>query len=578
MLPGKREPVAGAEDQAAESLVGTIVGGKYRVAARLGDERSLVFEAIDRDDGTKLALKVVGVDLRAHAAAVDRFRREAAAIVGLEHENLVPCLAWGVDEGLKVLYTASPLLEGVALDQALRPGPPDVERGLTVARQILSGLEAIHLKNLVHGGLKPANVFLERTAQGPVARLLDLGLVRGSTAGKRVGMPVHVSPEQLSGKGRTALSDVYAAGSVVYEILAGRPAFSAESPGKLAAKHFNEAPSPGPLLKRGVPEKLAQVVIKALAKDPEKRHGGAHAFAAALEEASGRPGARTPLPAKSPTPSGSHPKVDLAAQAALQPPGTKTKPIRVPESLRDPKVTPMARPREPGPEGGPPTKVVGWLWCDPLPPFALGSGPVVKIGRADSSDIVLPHPSVSRVHAVVFVSGEKLILEDRSTLGTYVNGSRVSTGPVAPGDNIVIGPYEIKVCAAEGPLAPKTASDADTRSLALSRAAAVEELAMAGRLDMQPLAEVLQALEFNQRSGTLVVEHKELSGEIVVIDGMPVRASLGPLLGEVAVHAMLSFKKGAYAFKTAIKASDRNLSRKFTAILLDASRNQDEEA
>jgi hypothetical protein len=156
-----------------------------------------------------------------------------------------------------------------------------------------------------------------------------------------------------------------------------------------------------------------------------------------------------------------------------------------------------------------------------------------------------------------------------------VNGERVSTGPVAAGDNIVIGPYEIKVCGAEG--APKTASDADTRSFDLSQASSVEELAMAGRLEMQPLAEVLQALEFNHRSGTLIVEHKELSGELVVIDGQPVRASLGPLLGETAVHAMLSFKKGAYAFKTAIKASDRNISRKLTAILLDATRNQDED-
>ena len=569
--------MAGIEDTQADSLVGTIVGGTYRVTGKLGDERTVVYEAIDRDDGGKHALKVVPVDLRAHAPAVDRFRREGAAIAALEHENLARCLAHGVDEGFAVLYLASPLLEGVSLEQALRQGALDMTRSLGVARQLLAALEPVHVKNLVHGGLKPANVFLERTPQGPVARLLDLGLVRGSTAGVRVGMPVHVSPEQLSGKGRTALSDIYSLGSILYELLAGRPAFSAESPGKLAAKHFHEAPAAGPLAKRGAPEKLVQAVLKALAKDPAQRHGGVRAFATALDEAVPRAGRNTPVPAKSTTPSGSHPRVDLPGASDLQPPGTKTKPIRVPESLRDPKVTPMARPREPVPESGAPAKVVGWLWCDPLPPFPLGSGPVVKIGRAETCDIVLPHPSVSRVHAVVFVSGEKLILEDRSTHGTYVNGSRVSTGPATAGDNIVIGPYEIKVCAAEGPLAPPRASDADTRSLDLSQASTVEELAMAGRLEMQPLAEVLQALEFNHRSGTLIVEHKELSGELVVIDGQPVRASLGPLLGETAVHAMLSFKKGAYAFKTAIKASDRNISRKLTAILLDATRNQDEE-
>jgi hypothetical protein len=279
----------------------------------------------------------------------------------------------------------------------------------------------------------------------------------------------------------------------------------------------------------------------------------------------------TPEPAAPPRP----PAISESLLSAAH--GSTTRKILPDEMVRARKGGATARPATPRKPADADERTVAWIWCDPMPPFPLGLAPIVRIGRSKTSDLVLPHPGVSRLHALVMVSGDRLVLEDRSTHGTYVNGNRVTTATIAPGDDVVIGPYELKICSRAIPHQQHAASEDDTRGFEPPKLAKVDEHAMSGRLETQPMVELLQGLEFNSRSGTLSVQYHEIVGELVLVDGQPVRAFLGSILGEMAIHALLSLDRGSYSFVTSVKAGERNIHKKLMTIMLDASRAMDEE-
>lgn len=215
----------------------------------------------------------------------------------------------------------------------------------------------------------------------------------------------------------------------------------------------------------------------------------------------------------------------------------------------------------------PPEQAIAWLCCDPFPPIPLGAGAVLTIGRDPECAMILPHDAVSRVHAVVRCLGKELVLEDRSTFGTWLNGKRVGQKKIVPGDNLRIGPYEIAVRFA--PARPKDGSGEETRPLGQFDANA----ALQGRLEKIALAEVLQHIEFNQKTGMLRVE----SGRLAVYEGRPIWAELGKVKGEAAILAMLALKEGSFSFVAKVEPGERTIETSFTAILLEASRRSDED-
>ncbi len=222
-------------------------------------------------------------------------------------------------------------------------------------------------------------------------------------------------------------------------------------------------------------------------------------------------------------------------------------------------------------------RIVAWLECVPFPPIPLGPTPVLTIGRGAEADLVLPHPGVSRTHAVIRAAGRALLFEDRSTYGSYVNGERVISRELAVGDALVIGPYELSVRGRDdAPAADARAVD-ETRPLALGAQDLQSADAMSGRLEKQPLTEVLQALEFNQKTGTLDLVCGDVAGRLVVYEGMPMFASFGPLEGAEAVFAMIEQRRGYYTFRRKVEAGERTLTVTITALLLEASRRLDED-
>ncbi|MEZ6187243.1 MAG: FHA domain-containing protein [Planctomycetota bacterium] len=216
-------------------------------------------------------------------------------------------------------------------------------------------------------------------------------------------------------------------------------------------------------------------------------------------------------------------------------------------------------------------RAIAWLRCAPFDPVPVGVREVFNIGRSKQGDLVLSHPSVSRVHAVIRVSGKKLLLEDRSTYGTWVNGERIMSHALVVGDTITIGPYDVLVERdSKG-----DEDDSDTRPL---RTFASSE-AIGGRIERVSLAEVLQQMEFNQKTGTLSVFSDDgVTGTLVVYDGAPMYAEFGQDRDNQAVIGMLRLKKGSFSFLNKIEPGEMTMQGTLTGILLEASRQQDEGA
>ncbi|RMG18710.1 MAG: FHA domain-containing protein, partial [Planctomycetota bacterium] len=222
-----------------------------------------------------------------------------------------------------------------------------------------------------------------------------------------------------------------------------------------------------------------------------------------------------------------------------------------------------------------PVKALAWLQCDPFPPIPVGHKPVVRLGRSRECDLVLPHESVSRVHAEVRALGNELSIEDRSTYGTTVNGERVRSSPLRPGDLVAIGPYMISV----RPTREQRALDAATTKPFRLQSKSNE--AMQGRLEKVSLAEVLQQIEFNEKTGTLRVfpDEDEGSGTLVVYEGRPVFAEFGTAKDVDAIDGMLALARGTYSFVTKVEAGEMSMEGKtLTGVLLELGRRRDEGA
>ena len=255
---------------------------RYDVEGRVGTgATSTVWKAIQRDIGRVVAIKELGGSFVDDEAALARFRREAQLLASFDHPNIVrvydfveePGRAWLVEEWVN----------GSGLDAIVRRGRLTPEQALGVLRGALLGLAHAHAAGVVHGDLHPANVLVDE--QG-VSRLVDFGLaapVDGSGADRRDtrGTPGYIDPALFN---RTALDptvDVYSAGVLLYELLAGRRLFVGGSPSEvIAAQLQHRVPDVS-----GIGPRLNDLIQRATSVRPEQRPADAAAFLAELEEA-----------------------------------------------------------------------------------------------------------------------------------------------------------------------------------------------------------------------------------------------------------------------------------------------------
>lgn len=265
--------------------------GKYRVLRCVGSgAMGNVYEAAD--GSARVAVKVLHPELAEDADVRRRFQREATVLRALDAPGIVRTLERSTEEDGR-LFLVMELLEGESLRARRDRGEPSSDA--LILRWISEAAEALdhaHARGIVHGDLKPENVFLEGPAAGPRVKLLDfgmakvVGLERLTRTGEIAGTPVYMAPELIMGTGDIdGRSDVYALGIVAYEQLAGRHPFAAKHAAKMLTEIVAGARVPLATHRPGTTADLEAAFARALAARPSDRFPSAGEFTRALTAA-----------------------------------------------------------------------------------------------------------------------------------------------------------------------------------------------------------------------------------------------------------------------------------------------------
>jgi len=257
---------------------GAVFAGRYEVKEILGaGGMGVVYRAFDRELQEPVAIKTLKPEAMAGGTvALDRFKQEIRLARRIAHRNVVRTYDLGEVNGM--YYLTMEYVEGTSLKQLIASrGRLPVAVTLTVGKQLCRALEVAHAEGIIHRDIKPQNMVVDPSG---FLKVMDFGIARlanppqgtGLTeAGMSIGTPDYMSPEQLSGADLDPRSDLYSAGVVLFECLTGRLPFEADTTWALVAKHLEEEPPNPRTLNADVPEALAIVILKAMAKDRERR-------------------------------------------------------------------------------------------------------------------------------------------------------------------------------------------------------------------------------------------------------------------------------------------------------------------
>ncbi|MCZ7568357.1 MAG: protein kinase [Ardenticatenaceae bacterium] len=284
-----------------------ILNDRYRLDDVIGEGgMATVYRAWDLRLDRPVAIKVMRPQTMLSEAGREAFLREARTVARLNHPNVVAVYDAGVADGRP--YLVMELLSGLTLRQRLARGPLPTGEALRIARGLAGALEAAHAQRILHLDVKPENIIF---GEGDEPKLADFGISRslveqtgGATetsslkAGATVaadssprqtnrtivGTAAYLAPESVTGEPLDARTDVYALGVVLYEMLTGQRPFSGETPTEQATQRLVSEPTPPRALNPGVPERLAHIVLRALARDPAARFASPGALVTALRD------------------------------------------------------------------------------------------------------------------------------------------------------------------------------------------------------------------------------------------------------------------------------------------------------
>lgn len=292
--------------------------GKYVLREPLGHGgMAEVWKAYDPHLQRNVAIKILHANLQTDPEFITRFTREAQVIASLHHPNIVKIYDFQTlrlpESGLPVAYMVMDYIEGRTLAQYIHstshvgkfPSPTEI---LHLFTSISKAIDYAHQKGMIHRDIKPANILLDAgnttfNSMGEptltdfgIARLMDVN--SGTVSGMWLGTPLYSSPEQAQGQTSNERSDIYSLGVILYEICTGVQPFRGETATAITWQHIHSLPMPPAFLNPTIPPAMAQVILRALAKDPTERFSSASAMVRAMAEAFHLPSSPTPASSK----------------------------------------------------------------------------------------------------------------------------------------------------------------------------------------------------------------------------------------------------------------------------------------
>jgi len=278
-----------------ETMIGAVLDGRYRLDKLIGEGgMGDVYCATHVHIDTEVAVKLLKPEFVANQTAIKRFQLEAKAAGRIHHPNAVRVTDFGVTPE-RIVYLVMELVRGQSLRSLMRKeGKFDYLRAINIVRQICGAVDAAHRSGVIHRDLKPDNILIERVQETERVKVLDFGIAKLketktdsflTQAGTIIGTPQYMSPEQCHGKSLGPGSDIYSVGILLYEMLTGEVPFDGDSTLQVVYRQLHEQPRPLRELSPNVPPLPAQVVMRALEKEPEKRQSSAIQLSDELKEA-----------------------------------------------------------------------------------------------------------------------------------------------------------------------------------------------------------------------------------------------------------------------------------------------------
>jgi len=265
--------------------IGQIIKERYEITQLLGEGgMSFVYKAVDKQLQRTVAIKTLKPVYVEQEKFVERFKREAQTAANLNHPNIVQIFDWGIgDEPFFVME----YIEGSTLTSIIsKKKTLSISDILFIGAQVSSGLQAAHSQGLVHRDIKPGNIMI--TPQGKV-KVTDFGIVSLQNeesditkTGSILGTASYISPEQAQGKPVSKESDLYSLGTVLYELITGRPPFEGETPIATATKHITDKPEKLSVYRQNIPKGVENAILKLLHKYPKDRFKNAEDLRALL--------------------------------------------------------------------------------------------------------------------------------------------------------------------------------------------------------------------------------------------------------------------------------------------------------
>jgi serine/threonine protein kinase len=430
-----------------DGLIGTVLDNAYRVEKILGQGgMGAVFRAHDIALNRPVAIKVMHCHIAQQTGFRERFLQEARAIAALDHPGIVQTYSFSREPTL--LYIAMAFVEGQNLGDCLQVLAESgmvvsLPEALSIVESVADALAYAHRRGVFHRDIKPGNIILRPLEPGhsPPAGLgyqpvvTDFGLAKLSEGGimsmpgMSMGTPAYMAPEQCEGREIDGRADIYALGVVLYELATGRLPFAVRTLTEAIRAHTQETPPPPRSIDSAIPSQLEQIILKAMAKQPDQRYQAGEELTQAVR------GVRL----SAPQPARETPSTEVARASLATMMGQAAVPAR---SSSEPWPTP---PSQPAPGG----QIVVMLPDGSTRAYAIGNRQRIAIGREADNDIALADNQVSRHHAQVVIADSRCSVTDlNSSNGTWLDNNKLLPGVTEswrPAQTLRVGGYWLKV-------------------------------------------------------------------------------------------------------------------------------------